>query len=175
MFSKLKETFLTLKDESREHPPTRYVVLQCFIILIFLGLIIMFDDFLGGIIVASLGASSFILFATPLTKSSRSVNLIGSYIFGAACGILFNILHSHLLSFDHENIRYALVIVCAASAALATFLMAKTGLAHPPAAALAIGVTSGTNCIETGVVAVFSVILLCIIRNILKKHLRNLV
>jgi CBS-domain-containing membrane protein len=175
MFSKLKESITELKVEGRDHPPTRYAVLQCFILLIFLGLILLFDDFWGGIIVASLGASSFILFATPLTKSSRSINLIGSYVFGASSGILFNFLHAALISLDNESVRFALVLVCAAAAALATFLMVKTGLAHPPAAALAIGVTSGTNPVETGIAAVFSVILLCVIRNIFKKHLRNLV
>jgi small-conductance mechanosensitive channel len=175
MFLNIKEDLADIREEAKNHPPTRYVVLQSFILLVALGVIIMFDDFFGKIIVASLGASSFILFATPLTKSSRSVVLIGSYIFGASSGILFNLLHANIPSLDSEQIRYALVLACACAAAVATFLMAKAGFAHPPAAALAIGVTSGINPVQTGIAAVLSVLLLCVIRNILKKHLRNLV
>jgi CBS-domain-containing membrane protein len=153
----------------------KYIFFQCLLVVISLGLFLMLLEFFGGIIVASLGASSFILFATPHTNSSKAANLIGSYIFGAFSGIIFSFLHSYLLSLDYEAVHVIMIFACSCAAALTTFLMVKTGLVHPPAAALAVGLSVDPRCLQTGAAAVAGVIILCSVRYLLRNHVKNLV
>jgi CBS-domain-containing membrane protein len=155
--------------------PGKYIAFQCMIIFVFLGLILMLYEFLGGIIVASLGASSFILFATPHTNSSRSANLIGSYLFGAVSGIIFSYLHGFLAGINYEWVHVMSLLCCSSAAALTTFLMVKTGLLHPPAAALAVGVSIYPQCLLMGGAAMAGVTLLCLVRYLLRNHVKNLV
>ena len=74
----------------------KQVIRQCVLILVVLSVILMLNEFFGGIIVASLGASGFILFITPHTDASRTANLVGSYIIGAVSGVLFHFLYNAL-------------------------------------------------------------------------------
>jgi CBS-domain-containing membrane protein len=175
MFSKIKEYFASQLTMGKGAVEAKYIAFQCCIIFISLGSILMLYDFLGGIIVASLGASSFILFATPHTNSSRAINLVGSYIFGAFSGIAFSFLHAALLTLDHSGIHFAIIIGCASSAALTTFLMVKTGLVHPPAAALALGLAADPKSLQTGGAAIIGVIILCLVRYLLRKKVKNLI
>ena len=124
---------------------------------------------------ASLGASSFIVFITPHTKSSRPRNVIGGYVCGSIAGILLSLLHEHILGLDYNGVNYTLVLVCAAASALTTLLMVTTGLVHPPAAALAIGLAADKHGLKAAIAAIISVLILCAARRLLRKHLKNLV
>jgi CBS-domain-containing membrane protein len=174
MFSKLKSYFSAQAAARKERGGIKSIILQSAIILICLSLILMFYEFLGGIIVASLGASSFILFVTPQKDASRAANLIGGYVFGALSGVLLNFLHAALSALDFAGVDLLLIVVCAASAALTTFLMAWTGLAHPPSAALALGLAADAHCLRTAAIAIVSIIFLCAVRRLLKGHVKDL-
>ncbi|MDR0197445.1 MAG: HPP family protein [Oscillospiraceae bacterium] len=175
MFSKIKEAISAQIKESRERDNLGSVAAQCVIVFVSLGLILALYEFFGGIIVASLGASSFILFVTPRTNSSRARNLIGGYIFGSLAGVTFSVLHVSLDMFDVPGMHLTLILGCAAAAALATFLMACTGLVHPPAAALALGLAADSACLRTALAALVGVTVLCAVRRLLIKNLKNLV
>jgi CBS-domain-containing membrane protein len=176
VYAKIKTAVAEQLAQSKARGNGRYVALQCSLLFASLYIILMMDEFFGGVVVASLGASSFILFATPHTNASRARNLVGSYIFGASSGVLFSYLYIALSAFDYENRYIALIVlcaVCAAAAALTMFLMVCTGLVHPPAAALAVGTASAANSLPMGVAAVLSVVVLCTVRGLLKKYIKN--
>jgi CBS-domain-containing membrane protein len=155
--------------------PLPATLLQCALVFAALSALLMLYEFLGGIIVASLGASSFILFATPHTNSSKAKNLIGGYICGSLAGVSFSFLHAAFNMFDYEKMHLALILGCAAAAALAMFLMVFAEVAHPPAAALAVGVAATPQRLQMAAAAMIGVTLLCGLRFILKKYLKNLI
>ena len=150
-------------------------IFQCLLLFVCESLILLLYSLFGGIIVASLGASGFIVFATPHMNGSRSRNLIGGYVCGAIAGILFGVLYNKISAFSFPGVDYVLIFVCAAASALATFLMVTTNFVHPPAAALALGLSAEPECIKIAIAAIIGVIILCTTRYILKKYLKNLI
>ena len=175
MLSRLKEILTTNMPDGKGDRSLKQIVIQCAVIFVALGLILMLYEFLGGIIVASLGASSCILFLTPHTNGSRTVNLVGGYLLAAISGIIFGYLHIALIHiFGFAKVDVVLIVVCASASAFTTFLMACTRLIHPPSAALALGLAADPNCIRTAAAAILGILILCSIRYCLRKHLKNL-
>ena len=150
-------------------------IFQSLLLFACVSLILLLYSQFGGIIVASLGASGFILFVTPHTNSSQTRNLIGGYACGAIMGILSNILYGQISGLSFSGVDYALIFICAAAPALATFLMTTTNFIHPPAAALALGLSVEPKAMKIAIAAMIGVTILCLTRSILKKYLKNLV
>ncbi|MCL1828910.1 MAG: HPP family protein [Oscillospiraceae bacterium] len=175
MFPALTDILFSNFLNGNFHKNRKNYIIQSLIIAFCLSLVLLVYRFFGGIVVASLGASSFILFITPHTNASKTRNLTGGYVFGSVSGIVFGLLHTEIAALGFAGAEYVLILICAAAAAAATFLMISTNLVHPPAAALALGLSSDPDCVRTAAAAVIGVILLCLIRKILKKHLKNLI
>lgn len=150
-------------------------IFQSLLLFMCVSSILMLYSALGGIFVASLGASGFILFATPHTNSSQSRNLAGGYLCGTAAGILSSLLYNQVTGLTFPGSEYALVFICAAAPASAMLLMTSTNLIHPPAAAFALGLSIEPYPIQTTIAAVVGVITLCLIRAVLSKYLKNLI
>ena len=148
---------------------------QSMLIFICVSLVLLLYELFGGIIVASLGASGFIIFITPHTNGSRDQNILGGYVCGAVSGVLFGLLHSRINGLGFAGAEYVLIAVCAAAAAMTTFLMITTNLVHPPAAALALGLSADPDCVKTAAAALIGVTLLCAARRLLKKYLKDLI
>jgi CBS-domain-containing membrane protein len=187
MFSRFGKWFDSRLGSGRRKIDAKYTVLQSALVFASLSLILMLYGFFGGIIVASLGASSFIAFVTPHTNGSRNYNLIGGYVCGAVSGVLFSLLHSALgmLAIEaigilagsgiFEGIDFALVFGCAAASALTTFMMVWSGCVHPPSAALALGLAADRNALITATAAIGGIIIVCAVRYLLRNHTKNLV
>ena len=150
-------------------------IFQSLLLFACVSFILLLYSLFGGIIVASLGASGFILFVTPHTNSSRAKYIVGGYACGAIAGILFNFLYGQVSQLSFYGVDYALIFICAAAPACATFLMTTTNLVHPPAAALALGLSAEPNAIKITIGAMSGVMMLCLSRYILKKYLKNLI
>jgi CBS-domain-containing membrane protein len=150
-------------------------IFQSLLTFVCMSFVLLLYKLLGGIIVASIGASSFILFVTPHTNGSRAKNIVGGYICGAVSGMVFGLLHNYISGFSFFGAHYALIFICAASSAVTTFLMISTKLVHPPAAALALGLSADPNCIMTAMAAVGGVTILCAARRLLGNYLKDLI
>ena len=175
MFSKFQEIIFSNFVNKNLQKNYKNCVFQSLLLFICVSLVLLLHSLFGGIIVASLGASSFILFVTPHTNSSRARNLLGGYICGAVSGILFSLLLNQISGFSFSGVDYALIFICAAASALTTFLMVTTNLIHPPAAAFALGLSAEPACIKTAAAAMIGVIILCTARHMLKKYLKDLI
>jgi CBS-domain-containing membrane protein len=175
MFAKLKALIREQISGGKAKGNGKHIALQCALVFASLSGILALYELLDGVIVASLGASSFILFVTPHTNSSKSINLIGGYICGSLSGVSFSFLHNAFNMFDYEGMHFALIIGCASAAAVAMLLMVLAGVPHPPAAALAIGLAADPRSPVMAFAALIGVTILCIIRNSLKKYVKNLI
>ena len=175
MLSVLKDLLSESIADKRIRRNIKSYISQSLLTFICIGLSLLLYSFFGGFIVASLGASSFIIFITPHTNSSRPRYVIGGYICGSIAGILFSFLHRFLPALDLNGLDYTLILVCAAASALTTLLMVATGLVHPPAAALALGLAADQDCLKTAAAAIIGVLILCTARRLLRKYIKNLI
>jgi len=118
-------------------------IFQCFIATGILLIALFFLNVLTETaLIASLGATSFIIFAMPKTYASSPRRLIGGYsigiIIGILCYYLGNLLHSVSLvpSFmNHESP----IVFAALAVGFSIFLMTITNTEHAPAAGIALG------------------------------------
>lgn len=123
------------------------------------------------IIVASLGATAFVVFALPDKITAQPRNVIGGHIVGVLCGLigfrLLNIL-------PDPNFFIAESAVHAFAVGLSMFVMVLTNTEHPPAAGTALGVAIEGLPLRVAVSVLFFSIVFTAIRLLLKKHLRDL-
>jgi CBS-domain-containing membrane protein len=121
-------------DDKFKNNKARYIV-QCLVTTGILLVVLMYIDLvLETAIVASLGATTFIIFTVPHKNRSKARYIIGGYtcgvISGTACAFLVG-----LTSFLSVGVAGAIAV------GLAMFLMVITDTEHPPAAAVALGLT----------------------------------
>lgn len=145
----------------------QYVV-QCTVAAFSLGIILVYMDiYIDTTVVASMGATSFIIFTMPHKVSSRYRYILGGYTVGIIVGVIFN----GLLVLDmsiHAN------FIGAAAVGLAMFLMVITNTEHPPAAALALGIAINGYSFEM-LLFVYSVTLfLLLVKHMIKKWMIDL-
>ena len=165
---------------------------------IFLVLIILDMD--EAVLIASLGATAFVVFALPEKFTAYPRNVIGGHFVGLLCGF-FGIIALHFLPADNNILQNA---IYAFTVGLSIFIMTITDTEHPPAAGssaldnpgqpqagTALGVVikglanhppaanpvmdlvKGLNLQIMVQVMIFAVIF-TVIRLLLKKHLRDL-
>lgn len=116
------------------------------------------------VLISSMGATAFIVFAMPNVVSAGTKNVIGGHLVGLICGTVF-----FFTSFPYY-IEYPLVI------ALAVFIMVALDLEHPPAAGTALAVVinevSGVNAFVT---IMLSAVVLSMARRYLRPWLKDLI
>jgi CBS-domain-containing membrane protein len=166
---------IKLFDDKFKNNKLRYI-LQCFIatLTVFIVLLIL-DALSNAVIIASLGASSFIAFTMPHADVSRPRFLIGGYFvgvfIGAGCYYLSQISFLKQIPFYH-NVSY--IFFGALSVGLTIFIMSVINTEHPPAASLALGLVLNECHPVSIIVVLIGIISLCFIKTILKRFLINL-
>lgn len=137
-------------------------------------LILMLDAVTQTVLIAALGASTFIAFALPRSPHSGPRHMIGGYVVGILAGSLMGTLNTWITlsaSADH-----ALMIIFGAIAiSLAMFTMVLTRTEHPPAAALALGLVLNDWTLLTLFVVLSGVIGLSIIKQLVMPALLDLI
>jgi len=118
------------------------------------------------VIIASIGASAFIVFAIPKANVALPHKLIGGHIIGLLCGILCSLIPE--VSFFVSVTSYSLAI------GLSTFLMVALDFEHPPAAGTALGVALTGFSLKAAIVLIATVIILATLHVFLRKHLKDL-
>jgi CBS-domain-containing membrane protein len=118
------------------------------------------------VIIAALGSTAFIVFATPNSPNAKFRNVVGGHAVGIFSGFLGSLnatggLHIVALS-------YSLAV------ALAVFLMVITDTEHPPAAGTALGIAVAGFSIELGVFTLLSAFVLSMSHRVLRPWLRDL-
>ena len=149
--------------------------LQCGLAgVVVLVLLLVLDAVTQTVLIAALGASTFIAFAVPRSLHSGPRSMIGGYIVGILAGALMATLNDMV---DAPAITdHALMVIFGAIAiSLAMFTMVVTRTEHPPAAALALGLVLNEWTLLTLVVVLFGVIGLTIIKQLVLPALLDLI
>jgi len=113
---------------------TNYII-QSLLATITLIIILYFENiFTNTAVVASLGATTFIIFAMPKYATAQPRRVIGGHIICIIVGIFCSYLFSHIQNennffLSHEMLK---ILIPAISVGLAIFTMVITNTEHPP-------------------------------------------
>ncbi len=136
-----------------------FATLAVFIVLYFLSL-------QQAVIIASLGATAFIVFAMPDNITAQARNVIGGHAVGLSSGFFISLI-------PHPALMFSLLLYSLAVGA-SIFIMVVTDTEHPPAAGTALGVAMTGISLNVLAAVIMSVIILSLIHRFLKPWLRDL-
>ena len=133
--------------------------LSVFIVLYFLSL-------QHAVIIASIGATAFIVFAMPDSITAQTRNVIGGQLVGLFCGFLFSLVPQPALIYSIITYSFAVGVTI--------FAMVVTDMEHPPAAGTALGVAMTGISFDVFIAVVMSIIMLSLIHKFFKPYIRDL-
>jgi len=166
---------MPLLDPNLRQRAMRYVA-QCLaatatICLILLGTSIVFR---AGI-VATLGATTFIVFAMPHSKPAQTRRLIGGYLVGSGCGVLGSLILRQLALLMPNAAHSVSIVVGSLAVGLAIFVMVLAQTEHPPAAGMSLMLVLSPWTWSMILLVLSSVISMSLVRWLFRNRLINLV
>ena len=153
----------------------RYVI-QClgatFSIMAILTLLNVFTQ---TALIASLGATTFIIFAMPSAYSAQPRGIVGGYSLGLVIGSIFGLVarSPYMANLPLSQIL-EYTFFSSLAVGLTIFLMVITNTEHPPAAGLALGLVLNTWDISTLASVMVAVLLLTGVKVLLTPYLIDL-
>lgn len=147
----------------------KYIVQSLLASFVIFVMTIFIDIFINSVIIASLGATVFILFTMPHKKGSRGRYLFGGYSIGILAGLLSTLMIVSDSSIVFESLRLAVAV------GLAIFFMVVTDTEHPPAAAMAMGIALDGADIETVIAIYVCLTIVFISKKLMSRWLIDLV
>jgi CBS-domain-containing membrane protein len=120
----------------------------------------------NAVIIASIGATAFIVFAMPGYLTAKSRRVIGGHIIGLIAGLLSGLI-------PHST-TFSSILVYSLAVGSSAFFMVALDCEHPPASGTALGVAITGFSWSIGIAVITSSILLSLAHHFLRKYLRDL-
>ena len=153
-------------------------LLQSLLATMALTIILYFENiFTGSAVVASLGATTFIIFAMPNYTTAQPRKVMGGHIIGIIVGVFC----FYIASFAQNSKNFFLaqnvvkILFPSLSVGLSIFIMVITNTEHPPAAGTALGIVIQGWSYSTILFILITISLLSLIKYLLKSWLKDLV
>lgn len=159
----MKKSFKKIDREFRQY--WKNYALQSILATIAVFIVLYFLSLQHAVIIASIGATAFIIFAMPNSITAQPRNVIGGQLVGLLFGFLFS-------QFPHSTVLYSMIIYLAVGASIFTMVVIDTE--HPPAAGTALGVAITGITLKVFVALSISIILLSLIHVFFKPYIRDL-
>lgn len=144
----------------------KHYVLQSILATLSVFIVLYFLSRQEAVIIASIGATAFIVFAMPDNITAQSRNVIGGHIVGLFCGFLFSLIPHSALLFS--------ILIYSLAVGTSLFIMVVTDTEHPPAAGTALGVVMTGISLQVLIVVVMSIVILSAIHRLFKPYLKDL-
>lgn len=141
----------------------KYYIIQSSLAAIALLIIVLILRGKSMVVISSMGATSFIVFAMPKAVSAKTINVLGGHLVGLASGAIF-----FFLSWPYY-IEYPLAV------GIAIFFMIALDVEHPPAAGTALAVVINEVSPSVFITIMTSALVLSQCRYYLRHYLRDLV
>lgn len=145
----------------------RYLIQSLLAAGIFSIIMYLLDILLNATVVASLAATTFIVFTLPHKDNSKPRYILGGYSVGTLVGTIFSMI-AQLLPATSISLLAGLTV------GLAIFLMVTLNFEHPPATAFALGLVLDGSGVYTLVIVFFSLMTMLFLKHLLRKHLIDL-
>jgi len=161
----MTRTFLRMSKEFRQY--WKHYVFQSLLAAVTLSIVLLFLKLQNAVVVASIGATSFIIFAMPKNITANARNVIGGHIVGLLSGSVCALIpHSQFPQY---------VFVYSLAVGLSIFVMVVTDTEHPPASGTALGVAITAFSWSVAFTILTSVVLLSLVHHFCRKSIRDLV
>lgn len=142
-------------------------VIQCFLATAALASVLSLLEQEYSVVVASIGATAFIVFATPRSISARARNVLGGHMIGfAAGGLWWLVPHATLLAKE---------FVYSGAVGTAMLVMVLCRIHHPPAAGTALGVAMAGLSAGAAITVLTAISAMIIIERALREFFVDLV
>ena len=115
------------------------------------------------VVISSMGATAFIVFAMPKAVSAKTRNVLGGHLVGIASGTIF-----YFINMPYQ-VEYPLVV------GIAIFLMVALDVEHPPAAGTALAVVMNEVSPDVFATIMLGALILSQCRYYLRGHLKDLI
>ncbi len=122
------------------------------------------------VIVASIGATAFLVFALPQKSLSQPRNVIGGHLVGLISGCLSVLI----MKYAPSDSEYILATLYAFSVGFSMFVMVVVDAEHPPGSGTALGITVGGFSWDVLLTVMISAVVLSLIHHFAKSYLRDL-
>lgn len=141
-------------------------LMQSFFATLSLFVVLLILNIKYQVVIASIGATAFIVFITPKSSVANAKNVIGGHLIGLLCGSLCSLIPQ--VTLFHSILVYSLAV------GLSIFLMVVVGVRHPPAAGTALGVALTGFSWNVTLAVIVSAVILSIFHHVLKPFLKDL-
>lgn len=119
------------------------------------------------IIIASLGATTFIIFAMPTDITAKGSHVIGGHLVGILTGLACSLLPDATITLS--------IVSLALAVGISLFIMVVIDTEHPPACGTALGIAHAGFDYITVASIIAAAVILSLIRILLKDRLKDLV
>ena len=160
----MKRSFIKMAEEFRLY--WKHYVLQSILATCSVFIVLYFLSLQEAVIIASIGATAFIVFTMPNNITAQSRNVIGGHLIGLFYGFLFSLIPHSALTFS--------ILIYSLAVGASIFTMVVTDTEHPPAAGTALGVVITGIRLDVLITVVMSIIILSLIHRLFKPYLRDL-
>jgi CBS-domain-containing membrane protein len=160
----MRKSFKKIDREFRQH--WKNYVMQSLLATTSIFIVLYFLSLQHAVIIASIGATAFIVFAMPDNITAQARNVIGGQLVGLFFGFLFSL-------FPQSTLIYSILVYSLAVGAT-IFTMVVIDTEHPPAAGTALGVAMTGISLDVFIAVTISIILLSLIHKFFKPYLRDL-
>jgi len=152
----------------------RYAAQSALAALAVAAALLFFDVVRNPMIIASFGASAFIVFTRPNAGTSSPRYLIGGYVIGIVVGVAVH--YATFLPVEHDVTARALHIISGAAAVgISMFLMAVTETEHAPAAGISLGLVLNDWTFPTILFVVLGITVISGLHRIMKPRMMDLI
>lgn len=163
-----------LDPKFRRNVP-RYLIQCAMATVVIFSILVFLNIFTQTVLIAALGATTFIAFTMPHVNSARPRYLVGGYAMGVVAGVLISLAVIAIESgIEGEPPRILFMAGAALATGLAIFLMVLTDTEHPPAAGLALGFVLNPWDFKTVMVVLLGVAVISLIKESCKHQMIDL-
>lgn len=153
-------------------------VFQCFLATAILIIALLFLNIVTETaLIASLGATAFIIFSMPKTYAAAPRRVIGGYSIGITTGITCFYL-GHLLQpispLNHYMNHNSPIVLAAIAVGLSIFIMVLTDTEHAPAAGISLGLVINQWDGSSIIFIIMVMLAMTIVKYFLRSHFINL-
>ena len=160
----MKRSFIKMAEEFSLY--WKHYLLQSILATLSVFIVLYFLSLQEAVIIASIGATAFIVFTMPNNITAQSRNVIGGHLIGLFYGFLFSLIPHSALTFS--------ILIYSLAVGASIFTMVVTDTEHPPAAGTALGVVITGIRLDVLITVVMSIIILSLIHRFFKPYLRDL-
>ncbi len=156
-----REKQITIKSKFKKL--WKYYILQSLLATAVLFILVLVLGKYKLVVISSMGATTFTVFAMPKAVSAKTRNVIGGHLVGLASGTIF-----YFITLPYF-LEYPLVV------GLAILLMVTLDVEHPPAAGTALAVVINEVSLDAFIIIMLSAVILSQCRYYLRGYLKDLV